>query len=124
MRKDCHFPVLALVYFFVFSSPEAFADDPNVFNRTMGLSYLVMGTLEADPPCPLWQTVHSRTGSDGGQLTIALDRCLVAGYEIEYFPQDGGAGGTMDLIPDDLIIVWDEDAGHGEDFSDRNFEGE
>ncbi len=100
-------------------------DDPNVFNQTMGLSVATSGTMTANASCG-WKTVAVRNGtqeegSDGGQLTIELDTCKVFSYEIEQFPQIGGAGGTAELEVDDLIIVWDEDATHGEDENQRNF---
>ena len=100
-------------------------DDPNVFNQTMGISVLESGVLDTGNSCG-WKVIATRNGtqeegSDGGQLTISINTCIVFGYTIEQFPQIGGAGGTADLEPGNLIIVWDEDSGHGSSESYKNF---
>ncbi len=76
---------------------------------------------ESDLSCPDWEEVFSRVGSDGGQLTISINPCQVFGYEIYTFSQQDGGGESADLIPNDLIIVWDEDYEHGSDEQYKNF---
>jgi hypothetical protein len=95
-------------------------DDPNVFNQTMGLSAVTSGTSDTGGSCG-WKEVLSRDGSDGGQLTIKLNTCKVFQYTVESYPQNGGAGGTADLEPSDVVLVWDEDDGHGEIENEKNF---
>lgn len=104
-------------------TPAFCQDDPNEFNEVMGLSFLSAGT--ASGSCG-WEIVAERDGSweqgsDGGQLTIRLNTCKIFQYQIKRFPQSGGASGTADLNADDLIIVWDEDAGHGSEEQHKNF---
>ena len=100
-------------------------DDPNDFNQTMGVSYVSSGESPAGNSCG-WEVIAVRNGtseegSDGGQLTIELNTCLIFSYTLERFPQSGGSEGTTDLQPDDLIIVWDEDPSHGESELQKNF---
>jgi uncharacterized repeat protein (TIGR01451 family) len=102
-------------------SAKAWGDDPNDFNDLQGVFTVTRGAMDSGFSCPAWEEVLSRNGSDGGQLTIELDTCQVFVYEITSMPQSGGAGSTAELVVDDLIIVWDEDAGHGENYNERNF---
>lgn len=71
--------------------------------------------------CPAWEQIASRTGSDGGQLTIEIDTCQAFGTVVYSMPQGVHENHTAQLVPDDLIIVWDEDEGHGSDINHRNF---
>jgi hypothetical protein len=95
-------------------------DDPNEFNQIMGLSVTTTGP-QSISDCG-WEESLSRNGSDGGQLTITINTCLAINSKITSFPQTGGAGGKAELEPDDLIIVWDEDEGHGELENKKNFD--
>jgi hypothetical protein len=95
----------------------ASADDPNEFNP-IGSSFITSGSLEGREPCG-WKEALSWNGWDGGQLTIKINTCLVFYYWIESFPQN--AMGAAELEKNDLIVVWDEDAGHGSDESQKNF---
>ena len=95
-------------------------DDPNEFNAAQGVSTISSGTLNAGS-CPAWSEVLNREGSDGGQLTIEVDACRVYSVSVISMPQTGGAGSTANLEPGDIIIVWDEDPGHGSSYAHRNF---
>ena len=129
MKKTIHTtPVVFVILVAIFCgfAAQGWAnDDPNVFNQTMGISAMSSGAATADYSCG-WIVAAVRNGtaeegSDGGQLTIELNTCQIFDYEIERFPQSGGAGGTADLEPEDVIIVWDEDLTHGEYESQKNF---
>ncbi len=102
-----------------------YGDDPNDYNGPQGI--FTITTMESGGSCG-WEEALSRFGSDNGtsnngQLTIEVDTCQIAGnYEIYSFPQSGGAGGVANLIPGDLIIVWDEDGDHGSDEQYKNFD--
>ena len=104
---------------------DVFGDDPNQINIPQGVFTITSGT--ASSPCG-WEEAFSRYGADtegsyDGQLTIDIDTCQKTGdYDVYSFPQLGGAGGTAYLIPNDLIIVWDEDSNHGSLEQNKNFD--
>ncbi len=105
-------------------SGMVWADDPNYSNQITEVSDVSFGGTSGFS-CG-WEIAAVRNGtsaegSDGGQLTIELNTCYVPFYEIERFPQLGGSGGNTEVEAGSLIIVWDEDDGHGTDPDYYNF---
>ena len=111
---------------FSVSVPQVWAlDDPNFFNQPTQYSVSTSGTTHTSHSCE-FEVIAVRNGteaegSDGGQLTIRINPCEILEYSLIRFPQKGGVYGTANLQEGDYIIVWDEDAGHGENYNERNF---
>ena len=100
--------------------PVVFGDEVSDFPDMQETLDIRLNTLASGTLCPAWKEVLSRKGSDGGQLTIELDMCQVFGYTIDSMAQNE-EGEPANLLVNDLIVVWDEDAGHGEREVYKNF---
>lgn len=80
---------------------------------------------EARQDC--WEEVFRANSKDATayemaqQLIVELDGCQVVSSEITEIPQNTPNPESVDLEPDDLVIVWDEDDSHGSGYTSRAF---
>jgi len=81
----------------------------------LGDTFCRRGSIELPEICPTWVRAFDREGTDGGQLTVELNACQISEYEVCTMEQYTAEGILAELGPGDMIIAWDEDAGHGSD---------
>ena len=85
-------------------------------NDLSGISYFSSGTAQAFGSCPSWYEALNRNSTDthtNEYLFVELDGCQVIDFDVYTMEQGAQTGVLADLVPDDVFVVWDEDAGHG-----------
>ena len=113
---------LSIVMIFIGLFQLSFGDDPVEPNNLSGMTYSTSGVRDFAGSCPDWFEALNRNSTDSytqERLIVELDGCKVFEYEVFTMEQGSPTGDLADLEPDDIFIVWDEDAGHGsnQDFS-------
>ncbi|MBN1788304.1 MAG: hypothetical protein JW806_07910 [Sedimentisphaerales bacterium] len=76
------------------------------------LSLVASTCSTAMADCPSWNTILDRVGTDGGNLIVKIDSCVVYDYTVYTRAQDGATGYVADLEVGDVFIQWDEDPTH------------
>lgn len=117
---------LYVLIFFTGLFQLSFGDDPVVEPENLsGIQYSTSGLRDFSGSCPDWFTALDRNSTDSyteERLIVELDGCKVFEYEVFTMEQGSQTGVLADLEPDDIFIVWDEDAGHGSN-QDFTFSG-